>query len=163
MQPFTSLPRPLVLGAFALSAVLLTACNPKRITVNAPPPQIATVDAASAETPETMLDWSGNYEGTVPCVDCPGIALRVLLRENKTAVVFERRLDGPQVTAPMYIGPFSFSPTQPSMIRLASSPNSAPIYQFFVGENWLEVRNRIDGTPLLPRDAYRLQKTATPQ
>ena len=35
-------------------------------------------------TSQTSLDWSGTYEGTLPCADCPGIKATLVLNEDNT-------------------------------------------------------------------------------
>ena len=35
-------------------------------------------------TSQTSLDWSGTYEGTLPCADCPGIKVTLVLNEDNT-------------------------------------------------------------------------------
>lgn len=62
---------PLVAAAFAL-----TACMPR----NESP--VASPDPA--HTSRNALDWSGAYEGLLPCADCPGIQTRLTLRKDET-------------------------------------------------------------------------------
>jgi heat shock protein HslJ len=65
-----------VLSPLLAMAIALTACLPRSETPVAPP------DAAHSS--RNALDWSGDYEGTLPCADCPGIQTRLTLRKDET-------------------------------------------------------------------------------
>lgn len=105
-----------------------------------------------------MLDWAGTYQAVLP-----ERAISVQLRDDRTAVVRERSLDG--TGAPVYVtyqGPFRFDPAGGSLITLSESPEAQPVYRFFVGENWIELRDRASGAPLPQAQHYRLKKTSLP-
>ncbi len=44
----------------------------------------ATTNDESGVQQSTSGDWSGTYEGTTPCADCPGIKTTVVLNNNDT-------------------------------------------------------------------------------
>lgn len=37
-----------------------------------------------AHNSENSLDWAATYEGVVPCADCPGIKMKVVLNKDQT-------------------------------------------------------------------------------
>lgn len=62
----------------ALAVLLLVACT------TAPPLERtdATTSPGSTHSSRTALDWAGRYTGTLPCADCPGIEVRLTLRDD---------------------------------------------------------------------------------
>lgn len=38
----------------------------------------------TTHTSENSVDWMGTYEAVIPCADCPGIKMKVVLNEDKT-------------------------------------------------------------------------------
>ena len=57
--------------------------NTLDVDENLIPLENPTIDA---QTSETSLDWSGVYEGIMPCADCEGIQTSIALKEDKTYV-----------------------------------------------------------------------------
>lgn len=50
-----------------------------------PPTQPFVLDrSAAGDNSRNALDWSGSYEGMVPCADCEGILTRLTLREDQS-------------------------------------------------------------------------------
>lgn len=43
-----------------------------------------TTQVADMHTAETSLDYYGEYKGTVPAADCPGIEMTLVLNKDKT-------------------------------------------------------------------------------
>lgn len=156
--------RCVTLGALTLSATLLVGCNSKPITANAPPPNIAQLSAPvpAGDAPENMLDWAGTYQAVLPCSNCPGIAVSVQLRPNKTASVRERRVGSDAAATTTYSGNFRFDPPNGSLITLRQSATEPVAYRFFVGENWIEMRDHRNGNALQPASLYQLKKTSIP-
>lgn len=146
----------------------LLGCVSKPVTVDAPPPRMHEQgqQALQGDTPETMLDWHGTYQALLPCDGCDGggIAISVQLRDDKTAVVRERRVGGDlsRTVVPSYTGPFSFDPVGGSLISLRRSAQEPVAYKFFVAEGWIEMRERATGAALKPSHMYRLRKTSEP-
>lgn len=62
----------------ALATLLLVACT------TAPPVEHTGTTASPdpAHTSRNALDWAGSYVGTLPCADCPGIEVRLTLRDD---------------------------------------------------------------------------------
>lgn len=117
--------------------------------------QPGTETIPTGDTSRTSLDWAGVYSGTLPCADCPGIRMRIELREDGT---FTRSLlylegDGRQRTD---TGRFTWDDSG-SRITLGEG-SDAP--QFQVGENVLFALDQ-SGQRITSRlaDAYRLEKT----
>ena len=149
------------LGLLSLTAVLsLAGCQAPLPTVDAPPPKMEQTfqQVPVGDSPENMLDWPGTYQAVLP-----QRAISVQLRDDRTAVVRERSLDttGEPVNF-TYQGPFRFDPAGGSLITLSESPEAQPAYRFFVGENWIELRDRASGAPLPQEQHFRLKKTSLP-
>lgn len=154
--------RPFV-GLLALSTALwLAGCQNTPTTAEAESAPSTT--SAPADTAENALDWAGTYQAILTCPSCVPRAISVQLRDDHTAVVRVRRLgDQPDATVTQtYRGPFRFDPTGSSLISLGQDPNAQPVYRFFVGENWIELRDRQTGDPLSNAYSFRLRKTAAP-
>ena len=152
-----------LIGWAAAAVMGLAACNSKPITENVPPPQIADLVATTAmgDGPENMLDWAGTYQAVLPCNGCPGTAISVQLRPDRTAIVRERGL-GTHAgqSARTYSGAFRFDPPGGSLITLSKHAQESPAYRFFVAERWIELRDRSTGAALSQSAAYRLRKTS---
>jgi uncharacterized lipoprotein NlpE involved in copper resistance len=148
------------------SALWLAGCANRPTTDHVPPPPPMASQATSplqGDGPQNMLDWAGTYQAVLPCDGCSGIAISVQLRENRTAVVRERRMGGDiEKAAPQtYSGPFHFDGAKASTITLANT-NEAASYRFFVAEGWIEMRANDTGAPLAQSALYRLRKTSEP-
>lgn len=65
----------LLLPLFLLS-LAMAACAPRDGSTTASPDP--------AHSSRNALDWSGVYEGTLPCADCPGLQTRLTLRRDET-------------------------------------------------------------------------------
>lgn len=134
------------------SAMLLSAC------------QLApTHTVADAHSAETSLDWAGTYQGLLPCDDCPGIAMAVQLRADKSVVIREREVGGPMRTT--LKGFMHFDPEQPSIVVMTDPLLPPAARRFFVGEGWIELREPDTGAPLDPAnpEQYRLRKSSMVQ
>lgn len=59
--------------ALAAAAVLAAGCMPRAASTASPDP---------AHNSRNALDWAGTYEGVTPCADCPGIRMRLTLRND---------------------------------------------------------------------------------
>jgi uncharacterized lipoprotein NlpE involved in copper resistance len=57
-------------------AALLGGCMPRAETPATPQ---AVIDGHNSRN---ALDWSGTYEGVLPCADCPGIKTRLVLHDD---------------------------------------------------------------------------------
>lgn len=150
------------LGLLLAGSVWLVGCTSQPVRENVPPPVFYQPAAQpTPDGPELSLDWPGTYQGVLPCKGCPGIAMAVQLRPDKTASIRERYLNQPATVAPMstYQGAFYFEPDQPGIITLGPGPGLPVAAKFMLGEGWLDLRDRSSGAPLTADDSYRLRKT----
>lgn len=107
-------------------------------------------------TTEIALDWPGTYEGTFPCADCEGIKMSLKLLQDKTYILKEEYLTNrPGDKIATTTGQFQFEKTNPSLIRLDTTPDNRV---FFVGEGYLEARDRETGKPFETKLNYKLIK-----
>jgi uncharacterized lipoprotein NlpE involved in copper resistance len=102
------------------------------------------------------LDWQGTYSGVVPCADCEGIELSIILTKDNTYSITTKYL-GKQNAAPSETrGMFSWNPDG-STITLRGIENWPS--QYLVGENKLiqldSTGNKISGALA---DKYILNK-----
>ena len=56
--------------------IAMVSCQTKRT--------VSTSSGDSAHNSQHSLDWSGTYQGTLPCADCPGIRYVLTLKEDNT-------------------------------------------------------------------------------
>lgn len=109
---------------FSFAALTLFGC--KKEEKNETETTTATVDSTAAtpdmHTSENALDWSGAYEGVIPCADCPGIETKLTLNQDKTfelSVLYQDREKQPTLTK----GAFSFDESG-SIITLDQNGNN---------------------------------------
>lgn len=86
------------LSALFIGAILLFACNSNKTTVK---------------------DWTGYYEGTLPCADCPGINYQLTLNADSTYHLVSKYLESPEAPITTLSGKFvlegnTVTITQPS-------------------------------------------------
>lgn len=97
--------------ALAVLTLTFASCKKKVKTETETP--VVAVDSTTApdmHTSENALDWSGTYEGVIPCADCPGIETKLTLKEDKTyelSVLYQDREKKPTVSK----GSFTFDTT----------------------------------------------------
>lgn len=134
------------------SALLLSACQ-----------LLPQHHAPDAHTAENALDWAGTYQGLLPCDDCPGIAMAVQLRADKSVVIREREVGGPMRTT--LKGFMHFDPAHPSIVIMTDPLLPPAARRFFVGEGWIELREPDTGAPLDAEhpEQYRLRKSSMTQ
>lgn len=56
-----------------------------------------TVEVIDEHTSENALDWTGLYEGTLPCADCEGIETTIILNQDKSFTITEEYLKEPNL------------------------------------------------------------------
>lgn len=148
-----------ILVATLSSVLVLTACKNNHETTSETSKTInqtasgLTVD--KEHTAENALDWNGQYEGVLPCADCPGIKTILSLNLDKTYTLEETYLER-HVKPSIAKGTFKFDEKNGSIIVLDSAANQR---QYFIGEGFAEAR-AIDGSvidgPL--KSHFRLKK-----
>lgn len=110
---------------------------------------LAPLAAAAQDTTRTSVDWDGQYVGTVPCADCPGIDMVLDLRDDGTyrlTETYQESREKPFVET----GSFTWA-KDGSTITLDDDGKRA----FFVTEGAVEMVDS-DGRP--NGDDYRLEK-----
>lgn len=109
-----------------------------------------------AHNSRNSLDWSGNYHGTMPCADCPGIETTLDLNDDLTYKIKMDYLD--RDVAIEEEGKFEWD-DEGQRIKLHPENQGGTEMAFFVGENMLfrldEEGNRVTGDLA---DEYRLEK-----
>lgn len=159
--------------AISLISIALVACNKPKdkdegpinsnttesVTTSAPITEQASTSEAlpTGDTPETSLDWHGEYKGVLPCADCEGIKTELELNADKTYELTQEYLgkgNGKEIKTK---GRFEFDKTNLSIINLDKAADNQ---RFFVGENTVyvveqETGKRIEG-PLA--EHYTLKK-----
>lgn len=100
----------------------------------------STQDAIDdGHTAENSLDWTGIYEGTLPCADCEGINTRLTLNKNHTYILEEQYIKNSQaVLTDKYQGNFTFNKDKTSLIQLDAKADHR---MFFIGEGFVQVRD----------------------
>lgn len=107
-------------------------------------------------TAEIALDWNGTYEGIFPCADCEGIKMSLQLLKDKTYILKEEYLTNrPGDKISNSNGTFQFDKANPALIRLDTTPDNRV---FFIGEGYLEARDRQTGKPFETKLNYKLTK-----
>lgn len=113
----------------------------------------------AAHTSRNSLDWTGTYEGTVPCADCPGIHTRLSLYDDGTFARVTRYVDRAGYT---YVdrGGFSWD-AEGRTIRLEGIEDAPDRYQ--VVENGV-IQRDLEGQPITGELAsrYRLARIPAP-
>ncbi|WP_372403360.1 copper resistance protein NlpE [Acinetobacter piscicola] len=137
-----------------LSGLVLTACskstekNTDQVEnkTQATTTQTQTTTAAdSVHQAENSLDWAGKYKGLLPCADCEGIETELTLNADKTYELEEEYKGGKGDEKKFESkGKFTFD-SKGSIITLDKNADER---KFFVGENFLEARNRETGTKI---------------
>lgn len=79
----------------AAAAVLLTACggNARKHSPATEPKEAAAAASPDMHTAQTSLDYPGTYVGTIPAADCPGIEMRLTLKDDDTYALHAKYVD----------------------------------------------------------------------
>ena len=123
------------LGALLLAAAV-AGCMPRAET---PARAGAPVDSHNSRN---SLDWAGTYEGVLPCADCPGIKMRLMLSNEGHFDLSTQYLDR-QVVPQTASGRFSWN-TAGNTITLDAAGSGQ---QFRVGEGRLLQLNHDGSAP----------------
>ena len=150
----------------ALSIFALSACSKNDSSTVAPSVEkteqqapasttTATPVAPTGDHAENALDWAGDYKGVFPCADCEGIKTKLELKSDKTYELKEEYLGKGKELESKTKGTFSFDANQPSIITLDQNADQR---KFFVGENYVEARDKETGKALETKLNYKLIK-----
>jgi heat shock protein HslJ len=88
-----------------------------------------------AHSSRQSLDWEGFYSGTLPCADCEGIQMEILLKKDQSYEMASRYL-GKSNEVFTQIGEFEWSAAGNS-ISLLNTGDDKAFHQYQVGENRL--------------------------
>jgi uncharacterized lipoprotein NlpE involved in copper resistance len=130
------------------AAALLGACMPRHDA-------IAPTVPDAAHNSRNAVDWPGTYEGITPCADCPGIRMRLTLRNDRHFELSTQYLER-QVAPQTVSGSFSWNAAG-NTITLDGAGQGQ---QFRVGEGRLLQLNRDGSAPPwnAPHRVLTLQK-----
>ena len=156
----------IALSLAVITTLGLTACNkPKTEEPSTPSTVESTTPTAEnptsssqppvADSAETSLDWAGEYKGVFPCADCSGIETELELKSDKTYELTEEYQGKGTGNEFKVKGTFSFDQDNPSIITLDKAAENR---KFFVGENFVEARDKETGEALETKLNYKLQK-----
>lgn len=142
----------LKLLVFMLSALALVSCarqNSAKISVTQS--TMANYENVAA----LSLDWTGFYEGTLPCADCSGIKTKLTLNSNNTFELSQTYLNE-QMDSIIQTGNFRWIETKP-IIEL--NDNGELLY-YKVTENAV-IKYDSFAEPIKSKLNYSLKKTAS--
>jgi len=123
-----------IFGIIAIMALFVFSCNQNKTQKDKPKQDNKVVDTHNARN---SLDYYGEYEGVIPCADCPGIKLSITLKkgdEYKMDYVYQDKENGTHSES----GKFTWDETN-TKITL----KNAPFEKYMVAENKLIL---LDGT-----------------
>ncbi len=92
---------------------------------------VAQANYSSGDTSETSVDWPGVYQGLLPCADCAGIELTLILRPDHTYSRVTRML-GDKILTDEDSGTFAWA-ADGSSVMLNDADGAPDLYK--VGEN----------------------------
>lgn len=111
-------------------------------TVQTPADTTSSVSTTvTGDHSQNALDWSGTYEATVPCADCPGIKTSLTLNNDKTFSITEEYIDRKSKNEDK--GTFEWDASG-SVITLKGKTAK---YKYKVGENKL-IQLDLSGNPI---------------
>ncbi|MTG98624.1 copper resistance protein NlpE [Myroides sp. BIT-d1] len=88
------------MATLALAISFVSCKNDKKTETETPAVEQSTEtkkEVVDEHTSQNSLDWSGTYQGVVPCADCPGIDTTIVLNEDGTftrVLVYQDKADG---------------------------------------------------------------------
>ncbi|GHS96266.1 copper resistance protein [Bacteroidia bacterium] len=115
------------------------------------------VISSMADNSRTSLDWGGKYTGVIPCADCEGIQVTIVLNPSTYELSY-LYLGTNDNTPTQIVGEFSWDETG-SIVNLKNDASIPPYYQ--VGENRL-IQLDMEGKPITGElaDKYELTKNS---
>lgn len=120
---------------FYVSLMLLAfaACknNPEKETVEE---VVETQQVPDMHTSQISLDWQGVYKGVLPCADCEGIAVEIILNDDYTYEI-KRVYLGKDDKAFKEAGTFKWTEDGGSIVLKEKVKGSPTLFK--VGENYL--------------------------
>nr|WP_091692878.1 copper resistance protein NlpE [Algoriphagus locisalis] len=124
----------IVIGLFALSAILISCSKPEQKTEVEEELVLEEPIVYTSDNSATSLDWNGTYKGTVPCASCEGIETVLTLNKDLTYVLSTHYFGRNDALEEDDMGNFTWDETG-SIITLEKVSNGPTQYK--VGENKL--------------------------
>lgn len=140
------------------AVMIFPGCRTQNKTTSADTGLTRIIDIEYGDNSSATLDWSGTYEGILPCADCGGIITTIVLNEDLTysrTMLYKGKGGNPFTDS----GKFSWDKQGRSiLLEGANSGND----RFLVGENMLAMLDR-DGNRITGElaDKYILSKKTT--
>ena len=95
----------------------------------------ADLQVATVHNSQNSLDWAGTYSGVIPCADCPGIEVQIILNSDNTFQM-TRRYQGKENSVYSFSGTFQWNSDGNIIILNGLEKNRFPT-QYLVGENMI--------------------------
>lgn len=121
---------------------------------SAPTDSLSTKNIPLGDTTENAVDWDGTYEGTIPCASCPGIEMKLTLKNDKTyelTSVYQEEKEGKFEDK----GTFEFS-KDGSFITLKDAKDPKEEKVFFVTEGSVFMAEKVGDNSA--KKEYKLTK-----
>ena len=83
--------------AAAFCMIIATGCTNNKKSANSDNVVADTMQVADMHNAETSLDYFGEYKGTIPAADCPGIEVTLIFNKDRTYTqkyIYLERKDG---------------------------------------------------------------------
>ena len=83
--------------AAAFCMIIATGCTNNKKSANSDNVVANTMQVADMHNAETSLDYFGEYKGTIPAADCPGIEVTLIFNKDRTYTqkyIYLERKDG---------------------------------------------------------------------
>lgn len=153
--------------AISLSSIALVACTkpaPEATKNTANTEKVSTSTSteptSSSPTPaehnaQNNLNWAGEYKGLLPCADCSGIKTELELKPDQSYELTEEyqgKGDGKETKTQ---GKFTFD----ASTNIVTLDERAEKRKFFVGDNFIEVRDITTGEKIEGSIAEHLKLT----
>lgn len=144
----------LTLATIALAGSLIGCSNDTNESSVA---QEAAITSQVENTADVSLDWTGIYEGILPCADCSGIKTTLTLNANKTFELAQTYLTGKkEEKTEVATGGFHWVGEKP-VIEL--DDKGTPIY-YMITEG-AAIKYDTEGNPIDSKLNYKLEQVTT--
>lgn len=145
-----------LLSACLMTILTLTACSKPADKTEAMNNTTTSTESQAASMPTSAndLNWVGDYKGVLPCADCEGIETELELKANNTYELSEE-YRGKQNNEFKAKGSFTFDADQSNVITLDEQGQKR---KFFIGDNFVELRDMQTGKNLDTQLNYKLMK-----
>lgn len=114
-------------------------------------------EVQTTTTTDTTSNLSGNYEGTIPCADCPGIETKLTLNQDETFVLERNYLESKNGKSSEK-GTYEVEEVQGKgkFIKLDYEKDNEPDTFLFVAEDGIYMVSEIGNSEVNPQ--YKLAK-----